>query len=357
MIHLIPIIFGAASLAYNLGKDYLTSKRDKESQDLAQSNLDLNKTVANQNYDLAKQQFEYQKQLNETVMQREDTAYQRQVADLQAAGLSPLMVSGGSSATPLTSANAPQLDLSGVNTAMGNMLSAYNDIFNRRMTRQQFRLNAALQTADAYNKITEAKLERRYLGLQSDYLDAELKYNKVHGFRDLDWKSELLYAAEKLLNINTSSVLPTLGNVYNGSIPLGNSNYLQQWKNNMSNLLKSENNSNTLPLGNIQNFNLPSNKEKGLSEWKYDPDWYPGVPKRIEKQLNQAFNYVQTRNGKNDKKRIEGINYLWENTNASEFFRNKSDFENKILNDSYYQKHLKDFIRFYIYPNGYFDNK
>ena len=217
MLPIIPIIFGAASIAYNLGKDYLQNKKDKEAQDLAQSNLDLNKTVATQNYDLAKQQFEYQKELNQTVMEREDNAMQRQIADLKSAGMSPLMVSGGASATPLTSANAPQFDLSGVNTAMGNMLSAYNDIFNRRMTRQQFRLNAALQTADAYNKITEAKLQRKYLGLQADYLDAELNYNKTHGFRDLSWKSELTLLAEKLLGYNGSSVLPNL--FFNNGLP------------------------------------------------------------------------------------------------------------------------------------------
>lgn len=213
MFQLLPLIFGAASIAYNLGKDYLQGKRDKESQSLAQDNLDLNKIVATNNYDLAKQQFEYQKELNQTIMDREDTSMQRQIADLKAAGMSPLVAAGGASATPLTSANAPQMDLSGVNIAMGNMLSAYNDIFNRRMTRQQFRLNAALQTADAYNKIAEAKLQRKYLGLQADYLDAELKYNNDHGFRDLNWRSELTRLAESLLGYNGSSVIPYPGNI------------------------------------------------------------------------------------------------------------------------------------------------
>ena len=107
----LAIITGIASLIASGIGIAQSIKRDREQNKLAQDNLNLNEKVSQQNFDLQKEQFDYQKQLNQTVMEREDSAYQRQVEDLKQAGLSPLMVSGGASATPLTSATAPQQDI------------------------------------------------------------------------------------------------------------------------------------------------------------------------------------------------------------------------------------------------------
>lgn len=329
MFQLLPIIFGAASLAYNLGKDYLQNKKDKESQSLAQDNLDLNKIVATQNYDLAKQQFEYQKDLNQTVMEREDNAMQRQIADLKAAGMSPLMASGGASATPLTSANAPQMDLSGVNTAMGNMLSAYNDIFNRRMTRQQFRLNAVLQTADAYNKIAEAKLQRRYLGLQADYLDAELKYNKSHGFRDLSWQSELTRFAEQILGLNPSSVnnpgYLTVGNI--GNIPT-----LQSLSTKADDIGFSLSD----PKNNILNPAASyDTKTKWYNYWKKifsTPEDLKAskAAKKLERENNKKIDNAIVGLSLNKDVKSNAL-LIWSNTNADKYFKDYETFYTTIM--------------------------
>ena len=123
---------------YDWNKSTDATNTANRANDLAEDNLALNKEMAGKNFELSKEQFEYQKQLNELTMQREDTAFQRQVADLKAAGLSPLMAAGGSSATALTSANAPQFDMSGINQALGNTISAYNDAFNRKLQSRQF---------------------------------------------------------------------------------------------------------------------------------------------------------------------------------------------------------------------------
>ena len=126
------------SALFNISKSIDDSQEAKKTnadqKDLAEKQLKLNTDVANQNYALSKEQFEYQKQLNNLQMEREDSAFQRQVADLQKAGLSPLMVAGnGATSNPLTSGTAPQFDMSGINQAMTNMMSAYNDSFNRKM--------------------------------------------------------------------------------------------------------------------------------------------------------------------------------------------------------------------------------
>ena len=149
----LAIITGIASLIASGIGIAQSIKRDREQNKLAQDNLNLNEKVSQQNFDLQKEQFDYQKQLNQTVMEREDSAYQRQVEDLKQAGLSPLMVSGGASATPLTSATAPQQDISGINEATHNMMSAYNDIFNRKMSRLQFGLQAATNIAEMKTKL------------------------------------------------------------------------------------------------------------------------------------------------------------------------------------------------------------
>lgn len=100
----------------------LLDKQNKEQNAIARENIDWQKNIAQQNFGLQQNQFDYQKRLNTLQMEREDNAIQRQVADLQAAGFSPLMASGGSPSSPLSSGSAPQYDVSGVSAAQGSYL-------------------------------------------------------------------------------------------------------------------------------------------------------------------------------------------------------------------------------------------
>ena len=145
------ITIASGMIAY--GYDNYKQTEEKEQNDkllgLQEKNLALNEKTASMNFDLSQRQFEYQKQLNQLQMDREDTAFQRQVADLKAAGLSPLMVAGsGATSAPLTSAQAPQMDISGINQALSNYVGSYNDIFNRRLQRQTFAPSIILPLSD-----------------------------------------------------------------------------------------------------------------------------------------------------------------------------------------------------------------
>lgn len=192
------LLFSFASGIYSL---YKTSE-----------NEDFNKEMAQNNFDLQTQQFEYQKELNEKVMEREDNAFQRQRADLEAAGFSPLMITGGASATPLTSAQAPQFDMSGINDSLKNMMGAYNDIFNRGMNEKQFALQARNQTAQLKMQIAESELNRKKIALETDYLDEKLRWEKTHGFRNDGWQKILTDIALKTLGVNDSSTIPDVVN-------------------------------------------------------------------------------------------------------------------------------------------------
>ena len=161
-----------------------SAKEHSEEMALAQASLDAETNTANNNFALSKEQFEYQKQLNELQMQREDTAMQRQVSDLKAAGLSPLMASGGASTGQLISASAPQYDSSGILSAMSNMLGIRRDYANRKQAAYQFERQMQVQKAQAFADLTSIRLDNEYKREQINAQKIANKYNEEHGLRD-----------------------------------------------------------------------------------------------------------------------------------------------------------------------------
>lgn len=211
----IEICVGLLSGGFALTKYFKDEEEKAKSKEagtdpetLAKKQLDLAESTSTENLNLQKEQFEYQKELNNLTMQREDTAMQRQVADLKAAGLSPLMLQGGASANPLTSATAPQRDVSGINQAIGNFIGAYNDSYNRKMMRNQFNLQSMVSTAEAYTKLSELSLQKKKANFENAILSLDYKYYKEHPERNLGLQQILANIVSDYLNRNPSAVTP-----------------------------------------------------------------------------------------------------------------------------------------------------
>lgn len=117
-------------------------------------------------------ELNYNRALQERIFEREDTAFQRQADDMSAVGLNPLLAQGGARSgdvisSPSIPANATSpnlqasnfsMDLSGFDNAIGNALSAINEIEGVKTNRaNRDLLNSQKRYQDLINEGQAAK--------------------------------------------------------------------------------------------------------------------------------------------------------------------------------------------------------
>lgn len=144
-------ITGGASLAFakdsdgNTGLDYVTGAKSAREQE--------------------KRQKEYQDQINAQSIELANSAHQREVADLQAAGLNPVLSAGGSGAT------TPQL---GATTAINEMPGGY--------------LAQAGQMANILGTVSTAKQQQSLSELQEEQtktIPSQINLNQAETAKNL----------------------------------------------------------------------------------------------------------------------------------------------------------------------------
>ena len=182
--------------------------------DFANRQLQAQTDIANKNFGLQQEQFQYQKDLNELQMQREDNAMQRQVADLKAAGFSPLAAIGGSgsAAGSLNAGTAPQYDGTGIGAAAGQYLdlarqyaSLHADLSSKnndaklgaRMALAQMQADLHFKGQNMATQYFNAAVNARNKNLQNQALQEDITTKKYQN----DWYKEHGYSQVTLATV------------------------------------------------------------------------------------------------------------------------------------------------------------
>lgn len=115
------------------------------------------KKIADENLKFSKEQYDYQKRLQQTIFDREDNAVQRRVADLKAAGLSPVLAAGsGAGAGQAVSTVAPHAETPEINIGLGE------------------KVQAVLNAKSALQQIQNQKEQNNLVKAQKSYYDAQV---------------------------------------------------------------------------------------------------------------------------------------------------------------------------------------
>lgn len=148
------------------------------------SSLITNAVNAKNQKEINEANIAYNKELNATQQAREDTAYQRAVADATSAGLSPLAVTGGASATTVSApiqqasqAVAPQFDMNSVvDSYLQEQRNTETERANRVAETENARHNTVAEANDSATIATNRMKAQADIDIANKQLDV-LKQN------------------------------------------------------------------------------------------------------------------------------------------------------------------------------------